>query len=206
MDPQYSNQRARLDRRPPSGGIDRRPALYSQFVPRRRSTLLLALLPALSGCRQPGGYPPPDQRPVSKGRDPGALGLFIRLGDPFAEEYIVRDVTSEKVEWRWTFVRPEFKFQVKDPAGLRFVMEFFVTGVTFRQTGPIVVTCYVNQKAIGTMPCPKPCKYRFEKPVPDGWIAPDSTVAVAAEADRRFTSPDDGAQLSFLVGAVGFTR
>jgi hypothetical protein len=162
---------------------------------------------AAAGCgREAVPLPPPVQRPVSDGRDPGELGLFIRMGDPYADEYIVRDVTSEKTEWRWTFVRPELNLRVGDPAGLRFVMEFHIPPVTFRATGPLTVRCFVNRRPIGEMRCHKPGVYKFEKPVPEGWLQANSTVPVEAEVDRRFVSSDDGAELSFQLGAIGFVH
>jgi hypothetical protein len=161
----------------------------------------------LGACSTAPEYlPMPLQRAVSDGRDPGELGNFIRMGDAFADEYIVRDITSEKADWRWTFVRPELKLRVKDASNLRFVMEFTVPPVTFRDTGPIVVSCFVNERLLGTMRCPQAGPYRFEKPVPKGWVEPDSMVSVRAEVDKRWVSKDDGAQLSFLLGAIGFPR
>jgi len=114
--------------------------------------------------------------------------------------------TTEKTAWRWTFVRPELKLRVRDVSDLRFVMEFAVPAVTFRDTGPVVVSCFVNDRLLGSMSCPRAAQYRFEKPVPEGWVQAASDVTVRAEVDRRWVSKEDGAQLSFLLGAIGFSR
>jgi hypothetical protein len=186
--------------------VYQRTLLYSHFVPLCLAIAALTLL-LCAGCEHAAGYlPMPPQRAASEGRDPGELGNFIRMGDPFADEYIVRDVTSEKAPWRWTFARPELKLRVQDAANLRFVMEFTVPQVTFRDTGPITVACYVNDRLLGSMRCPRAGVYRFEKPVPEGWVKPGSEVVVRAEVDKRWVSKADGQELGFLLGAIGFPR
>jgi len=162
-----------------------------------------ALLLCACGA-QPGDFPVPAQRPVSDGKDPGQLGHFLRMDDPMADEYIVKDVTNEKSPWRWTLAKPELKLRVPKTANLKFVMDFIVTGVTFKVTGPVVVTCYLNENRLGSMRCPAPGQYRFEKPVPPAWAPAGATVTVRPDVDKLWVAPDDGARLGFLLGAIGF--
>jgi len=126
------------------------------------------------------------------------------MGDPFAAEYIVRDVSPENSEWRWTFVRPELKLRAQRSRNLKFEMDFAVPAVTLRQTGPILVTCFIDGRSLGPMRVADPGRHRYQKNVPDGWVQVGVPVSVSAEVDKRFVAKDDGAQLSFLLGAIGF--
>ena len=184
---------------PPPG-----PRYTRSFVSRIPPICLIPLL-ALAACgRRPGEYPPPPQRPPSTGRDPGKLGNFIRMEEASSDEYIVRDISPERGRWRWALSRPELKFQPKQNRDLKLVVEFAIPDVTFRETGPVVVTCLVNGRELGSVRCPKPGQYRFEKQVPNAWISPGQLVSVGALVDKPFIAKEDGARLSFLLGAAGF--
>lgn len=160
-----------------------------------------------AGCGRPAGpLPLPAQRHVSDGRDPGDLGIYIDMGDPFAAEYVVRDISPEKSNWRWAFVRPELKVRAPRTQRFRFAMEFAVPEVTFRVTGPVRVTCYLDGKSLGPMPVHEAGRHRYERPVPPGWVQPGATVSVTADVDKRYIAKDDGAQLSFLLSAAGFVE
>jgi len=159
------------------------------------------------GCGNgPGELPPPPQRAAVAARDPGELGNFIRMGDPYADEYIVKDISPEHGEWRWALAHPELKLRVKNSRHLKFSMEFAIPGATFKVTGPVTVTAYINGKLAGAERCRSEGKYRIEKVVPDGWVMPDSEVTITALVDKRWISKDDGAELSFLLGSVGFSQ
>jgi len=126
------------------------------------------------------------------------------MDEAAADEYIVRDISPERGRWRWAFSRPELKFQPKQSRNLKLLVEFAIPEVTFRETGPVVVTCLVNGRALGTVRCPKPGPYRFERAVPEGWVEPGQLVSVGALVDKPFIAKEDGARLSFLLFAAGF--
>jgi hypothetical protein len=183
------------------------PPRYTRNFVVRLPPSLLALSLGLAACgRQPGTFAPPPQRAESPGRDPGELGNFIQMDDPYADEYIVHDISPEHSRWRWAFQRPELRFRPRKVHSLKFALEFAIPEVTFRETGPIIVTCIVNDRPLGSIRCPRAGQYRFEKPVPDGLLRPGEPVTVIALADKRFTAKEDGAQLSFLLGSAGFTE
>jgi hypothetical protein len=168
--------------------------------------IIIVLLAGLAGCgREAGWQPLPAQRAASGARDPGELSNSVRMDDATASEYIVKDITEDPSAWRWALVRPELKLIVKDARKLKLWMELAIPPVTFRVTGPVVVTAYVNGRSLGPMRFAEPGRHRYEKPVPDGWVQPDVPVIVAAEVDKRWISKDDGAQLSFLLNSVGLT-
>jgi hypothetical protein len=173
----------------------------------RDLAIVLLLAVAAAGCgREAGELPMPSQLNAGPGRDPGELGHFIRMGDPNADEYIVKDISPEHADWRWALVRPELKLRVKHTRNLKFTMEFVVPGATMKVTGPVTVTAFINGRTVGSLRCPAEGKYRLEKPVPAGWVEAEKDIVITAEVDKRWVSPDDGAQLSFLLGSVGFSQ
>jgi hypothetical protein len=45
---------------------------------------------------------------------------------------------------------------------------------------------------------------RFEKPVPAAWLRTDADILVAAEIDKVWIAPADGARLGFILSRAGF--
>jgi hypothetical protein len=160
-----------------------------------------------AGCgRTPGTYPPPRQQSLDLGMDPGHLKPFIYMDDPTVEEYIVSDISPEKGLRRWAFVRPELKFQVKDTSHLKLAAEFALPEVTYKVTGPVTVSGAVNGHDVGSLRCDHAGDWRLEKPVPDGVVKAGEEIHVTFQANPRWVSPDDGAQLSFFLRGAGLTQ
>ena len=180
--------------------------LYCPFVVRK--TLLVGIIAVLTlSCGRPSGvYAAPPQRSLDLGPDPGGLGPFVTMDDPVSDEYIVKDVSPGRDFRRWAFVAPELRFMVKEPGRLKFVADFTVPGVTYKVTGPVTVAYAVGGRKLGVMRCAEPGDFHVEQAVPEGWIEPGKQVHVTFEATPRWISPEDGAQLSFLLRSVGFTR
>ena len=143
------------------------------------------------------------QRVDPGARDPGELSNFVRMSDTLVEEYIVRDIVGDNSGWRWALAHPELRVRTKTARGLKLAMDFAVPPVTFRVTGPVRITCFVDGKSLGAMEVPKPGQYRYERPVPDGWVRAGVPVTITAETDKLFVAKDDGAQLGFLLGGAG---
>lgn len=160
----------------------------------------------MSCGRQPGRYPVPAQRSLDLGVDPGGIAAFIKMDDPAANDYIVRDIGRDPGTYRWAFLHPELRFRVPQSKALLFTAEFAVPEVTFKVTGPISVSYAVEGKALGTIRCDHPGKYQVRKAVPPTWVQANQYVHVSFTADRRWVSPDDGAELSFLLFSAGFTQ
>jgi hypothetical protein len=128
------------------------------------------------------------------------------MDDPMAENYIVRDISSEIGFRRWAFLHPELRFRVKQGANLKFAAEFAIPEVTFKVTGPVTVAYAVNGRTLGSIRCPRPGDYRIEEAVPAGLVQSDKEVRVAFSASPRWVSPEDGAELSFFLRCAGFTQ
>ena len=168
--------------------------------------LSLSLLLVVSCGRHAGTFPVPEQGALDLGADPGGMASFIQMADPAADDYIVRDIGREPGVYRWAFRYPELRFRVLPAEGLDFAMELAVPDITFQVTGPVTVTYKLDGKVLGSVHCDHAGKYQVRKHVPAGWIQPNQYTHVTFEADRRWVSPEDGAQLSFLLFNAGFTQ
>lgn len=159
------------------------------------------------GCgRQPGSFPVPAQKSVDLGPDPGVPRGMVKMDDPDADAFLVRDISPEHGETRWAFLHPELRLIVADARNLKFAVEFAIPAVTFRVTGPVTVSFGVNGKHLATMRCDHAGDYRLERAVPEGLVQARQAIRVTFEANPRWVSPEDGAQLSFLLRSVGFTQ
>src|SRR5262249_39839656 len=107
---------------------------------------------------------------------------------------------------RWAFLHPELRLSVANSSNLTFAVEFTVPEVTYKVTGPVTVWCALNGKRLAQIRCDHPGDFRLEHPVPDGLVEARKPIQVTFEANPRWIAPDDGAQLSFLLRSVGFTR
>ena len=126
------------------------------------------------------------------------------MDDAVADDYIVRDISSERGEFRWAFLHPELRFLVRDSQKLKFTAEIAIPQATFKDTGPVTISVLIDGNRLTTLRCPRAEKYRIEEPVPAGWVTPGKAVHVTFEAEPRWVSPLDGAQLSFLLYNAGF--
>jgi hypothetical protein len=127
------------------------------------------------------------------------------MEDTASDDYLVAGISPEPGALRWALIHPELRFQVGDARNLTFRMEFVIAEATFKATGPVTVSCAINGKTLGSIRCDRAGDYRWNMPVPEGWVAP-GPVRVTFEAEPRWTSPEDGAQLSFLLRSAGFTQ
>ena len=180
--------------------------LYSHFVIRQMLLLVIGALLTVSCGRQPGVYAAPPQRSLDLGPDPSATLAFVTMDDPQADDYLVHDISPARDFRRWAFTHPELRFRLPDARHLVFTAEFAIPEVTYKVTGPVTVSYAVNGRTLGTLRCSHAGDFRLEKRVPDGLVEPDKPIRVTFEATPRWISPEDGAQLSFLLRSAGFTH
>jgi hypothetical protein len=170
---------------------------------------LLCLL-AAAGCRRaPEWYSMPEQRPPFTGDEPSPVaGRMFRVGDPNAASYLVKDVPNgpEGAPWRWVYERPEFRFLITDPHDLSFFMEFALPEETFKQTGPVTFSLFINGKAFTKLRFTKPGQLRLEEPVPPELLKADALNDVAIEVNPVWVAPADGAKLGFILSSAGFSK
>jgi hypothetical protein len=130
--------------------------------------------------------------------------MLADMADPYAQAYIVRDVASAPDRWRWTGAAPELRFWLTRTAGLNFVLDFYLAGRTFKETGPVTVACYIEGKLLGSVRADGPREFTFEKAVPAGWLTTERPVNVMLRPDKVWVAPDDGARLGILLVKAGF--
>jgi len=178
--------------------------LYSHFVIGKILPLAIVALLSISCGRQPGVYAAPPQQSTDLGLDPGSDLAFVKMDDPQANEFLVKDISPESDYRRWAFVHPELRFRVKDAHNLTFAAELTVPEVTYKVTGPVTVTYVVNGKALGTLRVDHAGDFRIEKQVPEGVVESGKYISVTFDAHPRWISPEDHAELSFLLRSAGF--
>jgi len=147
----------------------------------------------------------PAQQEYSPAPDPGMPPSFLEMGDPRANDCIVRDVsaTAEGAGWRWTYLKPALRFHLMDRYRQEFAMDFTIVDIAFRSTGPVTLTCLVNDRVLARLSCPHPGNYHLERDVPAAWLTPDPVIVQAA-LDKVWTAPADGARLGYVLQRAGF--
>ncbi len=147
----------------------------------------------------------PAQLDYSPAPDPGVLPAFLEMGDPRAADCIVRDVsaTAEGSGWRWTYLKPVLKFHPADHQRQHFAMDFTIVETAFRSTGPVTLTCLVNDHLLAHFYCPRPGRYHLEREVPPAWLTPDPVI-VQAPLNKVSAAPADGARLGYVLERAGF--
>ena len=168
--------------------------------------LAIVALLSISCGRQPGVYAAPPQRSTDLGPDPGSDLAFVKMDDPQANEFLVKDISPGSDFRRWAFIHPELRFRVKDARNLTFTAELTVPEVTYKVTGPVTVTYSVNGKTLGTLRVDHPGDFQIEKAVPEGVVEPGKYISVTFDAHPRWISPEDHAELSFLLRSAGFSH
>lgn len=148
----------------------------------------------------------PAQLNYSPAADPGPPPPFIEMADPRAQDCIVRDVSGgvEGTGWRWTYLDPTLKFYLQRVDGQTFVMDFSIVPATFRDTGPVTLSCYINDRLLTTVHCAHPGDYHLVKPVPREWLENANPAIVRAVLDKVWVAPADGARLGYILIRAGF--
>ncbi len=175
--------------------------------------VLRPLFPALaflvlSSCRAiPDSYPPPMQREPLPEAQAEPIGSLVVMSDANAGDYIVKDVGSlEAGAWRWGQRRPELRFRLNKTTGQRFVMDFAVAEATFKETGPVTASFFINGHLLDKVRYAEPGEKHFEKAVPANWLRTDDYNVVVIESQPYWTSPTDGVILTFTLTRAGFIQ
>ena len=175
----------------------------------RKRWLITAMVLGMCGCVSiPDIYAPSIERKPLTGPEQSAVGPVVGMSDSNADAHIVRDIsrTVEGGGWRWVHQRPELRFILGTTENLKFIMDFSVPETTFRDTGPIKISVFINDRLLDTVAVDKPGNRRFEKPVPGAWLRNDAVTKVVAEVDKPWIAPADGAKLGFILSRAGFVQ
>ena len=158
----------------------------------------------LTGCvHTPESYPIPEQhRPF---RPMGFLNkVFVSAGDLYSQDAFLGGFQPpESSAWRWTKADPELSFELDAVDRQTLVYEFVIHDRTFRDTGPLAMTFYVNERQLAREVYESPGDKRFEKAVPAEWLRSNTRVRVSIENPWR---TEDGEVLGILFRRAGFVR
>jgi hypothetical protein len=163
-----------------------------------------AICGLLCGCANlPEPYAPPAQRPFFEA--PPEPARILNMADADAERYFVQDIDAalQGNAWRWTGKRPTIRVHANSNQGLVYSIDFAVAESTFRQTGPVTVSFFVNDRLLDRINYSSPGRRHIEKPVPTEWLDADKDATIAAEIDKVWTAPSGGARLGFILVSLG---
>ena len=132
----------------------------------RGGIVVLALTLVLcGGCKRAPEYGPPIQRDF--GEAPARIArVMAEMSAADAETYIVSGVLGAPAgaPWRWTLQRAELNFELDRTDGWKLVADFVIPDSTFRDTGPVTVSFFINGRLLERVLCASPGKQRLEKP------------------------------------------
>ncbi|MEO8100636.1 MAG: hypothetical protein ABI811_23260 [Acidobacteriota bacterium] len=171
----------------------------------------LIIAPALSllltGCQNlPPPYAPPEQRVPLPDFRSYRVARMVDMADGDVRDHVVSDILGDTGSWRWTGKRPAVKVVLRGNQNIRYLIDFTIADATYKTTGPVMLTFFINDHVLDTVRYDKPGTQHFEKLVPAGWVVPDKETIVGAEIDKVWVSPDDGAKLGFILTRVGLTE
>jgi hypothetical protein len=131
------------------------------------------------------------------------------MADADAESHFVQDISAELAgnTWRWTGKRPTIRLHPDSNQKLAYSIDFAIPDATFRQTGPVILSLFVNDRLLGRVRCALPGRRRVERPVPAEWLKENEEVTLAAEIDKVWTPPQPGGTpLGFILVALGLQQ
>ena len=169
--------------------------------------LPLAALLALAACSPyPEPFHPPVQRQPLDIDAPARLRHFFAMSEPAASRQIVSGVLPELHDnsWRWTLQRPVFLFSIPTTEGLSLQADLTVPDVSFKQTGPVNITVWVETHQLDVIHFGKDAKILWRKPVPAAWLSTERPVQVTMEIDKMMRSGDQA--WGFIVTSIGFVQ
>jgi hypothetical protein len=172
------------------------------FQARFWRAVLSSLVVLLGGCAQaPDTYAVPEQHVPFRPSNTE----FIGAGDPFAQQFFVHDVVpSEGGPWRWTAAEPELRFFLQSTQNRRLVFEFVINERTFKDTGPVTISFFVNKRLLGRETYDSPGEKSFERPIPADWIHSNEETRVMARIENPWHTPEG--VLGILLKRVGFVQ
>lgn len=162
----------------------------------------------LYACGPPSiSYHPPPQKKIEQIKEEFALTSFVRMNDANAKLHIVADVSdTDEGSWRWAYSRPELRFFLNSVENQVFVMSFALPEATFRETGPVTLSLFVNGTLAGRERYPAPGHQYLEKAVPAAILLPNAANSVVVKPEPVWVSAQDGARLGFVLSSAGFRK
>lgn len=158
-----------------------------------------------SACNPKPWYAIPDQQ-QSFDRFEGRPARVVAMDDADTDRRIVRDIErSGGTSWRWAMQRPAIKLRVRSDRNLKYMMDFTLPEITFKDTGPVTISFFVNSHLLERVRYSEQGSKHFEKSVPRDWVTPGEENEVGAEIDKMWTGAD-GKRFGFIISRMGLTE
>ncbi len=171
----------------------------------RNSALLGCLF--LAACQNiPAPYAPPEQRPPFDHFAPYRITRIVDMADGDANQHFVKDILGDTGAWRWAVKHPEVRLTIRSNQMLRYLIDFSIVQDTFKDTGPLEFSFYVNGHLLDTQHYDSSGAKHFEKAVPEDWVVPGKETILGAEVDKVWYSPADHQPLGFILQRIGLTQ
>jgi hypothetical protein len=162
----------------------------------------------VSSCQNmPEPYAPPVQRQPFEDARPHRMSRMVVVADSDSAAHFVQDIAGGgPAPWKWTNQKPTVKVTPRTNQGLRYTIDFSLPEVTFKVTGPVTLSFLVNDHVLESVRYTASGEYHYEKAVPPEWVEPLKDTMLAAEIDKVWVSPTDGARLGFILTRIGLTQ
>lgn len=171
-----------------------------------RNSILLGCV-CLTACQNiPAPYAPPEQRQVFDHFQPYRVRRIVNMADGDANQHFVKDILGDSGPWRWTVKHPEVRLTMRTNQMLRYVIDFSIVQDTFKDTGPLEFSFYVNGHLLDMQRYDSVGSKHFEKAVPEDWVEPGKETIIGAEVDKLWYSPADHQPLGFILQRIGLTQ
>jgi hypothetical protein len=154
----------------------------------------------------PAPYAPPEQREPFENFAPYRISRVVEMADGDADKHFVRDIRGQSGTWRWTGKHPEVHVFLRTNQMLHCIVDFTIVEATFKDTGPVTLTFFVNGHVLGTERYTASGPQHFDKPVPPEWVEAGKETTVGAEIDKVWVSPADQAALGFILTRMGLAQ
>ena len=162
----------------------------------------------LAACETtPAPYPVPEQSRLPENAQPHHISRMVDMACGDAESHFVKDIRpGGPAPWHWAYKKPTVKVAMPVNENVRYVIDFSLPQATFKDTGPVTVTFFVNDRALGHVRYTRSGDYHFEMAVPSEWIRVDADTLLAAEVDKTWIAPEDHKELGLILSRIGLTQ
>ena len=175
------------------------------MIHRKPIFLLAAVL--LCGCQNiPAPYAPPEQRQPFDHFEPYRITRVVDMADGDANQHFVKDILGDSGPWRWAVKHPEVRVRMRTNQNLHYTIDFSIVHETFKDTGPLQFSFYVNDHLVDSQKYTSDGAKHFEKAVPPDWVETDKDTVLGAEVDKIWYSPADHQPLGFILTRIGLTQ
>ncbi len=168
-----------------------------------RAALSIAAALPVACVNTPESYSVPEQHQPFRARmsDPE----YVVAGARDASRFFVRDIRMDAGLWRWTGAEPELEFTLGSRSDRKLVYEFVIHDATFKHTGPVTISFFVNEKLLARERYDSPGDKKLEKSVPAEWLQGKEKTRVRVQVENTWRSPD-GVVFGILLKRAGFVE